>query len=116
MPTTIIRLAAGRNTLSEAEQAMCFMAGANAVFTGEQMLTTPCEYPCITWPLLFLTCLSAGSPWDEDKAMMTRWGLEGMASFQQGSVAEKERSRLELEASATTSSEASEAKHATVSL
>ena len=47
LPTTIIRLAAGRNTLSEAEQAMCFMAGANAVFTGEQMLTTPC------------------SPWDE---------------------------------------------------
>ena len=44
MPTTIIRLAAGRNTLVESEQAMCFMAGANAVFTGEQMLTTPCEY------------------------------------------------------------------------
>lgn len=44
LPTTIIRLAAGRNTLSESEQAMCFMAGANAVFTGEQMLTTPCEF------------------------------------------------------------------------
>ncbi|GJJ09453.1 hypothetical protein Clacol_003676 [Clathrus columnatus] len=47
MPTTIIRLAAGRQQLSEAEQAMCFMAGANAVFTGDAMLTTPC------------------SPWDE---------------------------------------------------
>ena len=44
LPTTIIRLAAGRQTLSENEQAMCFMAGANAVFTGEQMLTTPCEW------------------------------------------------------------------------
>jgi biotin synthase len=44
LPTTIIRLAAGRNTLAESEQAMCFMAGANAVFTGEQMLTTPCLY------------------------------------------------------------------------
>ncbi|KAF5337111.1 hypothetical protein D9611_003222 [Ephemerocybe angulata] len=77
MPSTIIRLAAGRNTLSEAEQAMCFMAGANAVFTGEQMLTTPC------------------SPWDEDKAMMSRWGLTGMASFAQNSVATKEGSRLE---------------------
>jgi biotin synthase len=43
LPSTIIRLAAGRQTLSEAEQAMCFMAGANAVFTGEEMLTTPCE-------------------------------------------------------------------------
>lgn len=43
LPGTIIRLAAGRNTLNESEQAMCFMAGANAVFTGEKMLTTPCE-------------------------------------------------------------------------
>ena len=43
LPKTIIRLAAGRQTLSESEQMMCFMAGANAVFTGEQMLTTPCE-------------------------------------------------------------------------
>ncbi|RDB29273.1 Biotin synthase [Hypsizygus marmoreus] len=77
LPRTIIRLAAGRNTLAESEQAMCFMAGANAVFTGEQMLTTPC------------------SPWDEDKAMMGRWGLEGMQSFEQTSVAQKEGSRLE---------------------
>jgi biotin synthase-like enzyme len=44
LPTTIIRLAAGRQWLSENEQAMCFMAGANAVFTGDQMLTTPCEW------------------------------------------------------------------------
>jgi len=72
LPTTIIRLAAGRQTLSEAEQAMCFMAGANAVFTGEEMLTTPC------------------SPWHEDKAMMARWGLEGMGSFAQQRVAAKE--------------------------
>ncbi|KAJ7630632.1 hypothetical protein FB45DRAFT_1058602 [Roridomyces roridus] len=72
LPNTIIRLAAGRNTLPESEQAMCFMAGANAVFTGEQMLTTPC------------------SPWDEDKAMMDRWGLSGMQSFEQVSVARKE--------------------------
>ena len=44
LPTTIIRLAAGRQTLSESEQAMCFMSGANAVFTGERMLTTPCKF------------------------------------------------------------------------
>ncbi|KXN83584.1 Biotin synthase [Leucoagaricus sp. SymC.cos] len=86
LPTTIIRLAAGRNTLSEAEQVMCFMAGANAVFTGEQMLTTPC------------------SPWDEDKAMMGRWGLQGMASFEQPNVAKKEGERLE-QASCSKSSE-----------
>ncbi|KAJ7462704.1 biotin synthase [Mycena galericulata] len=79
LPSTIIRLAAGRNTLAESEQAMCFMAGANAVFTGEQMLTTPC------------------SPWDEDKAMMGRWGLAGMQSFEQVSVARKEGFALEAE-------------------
>ncbi|KAL4069447.1 biotin synthase [Scleroderma citrinum] len=72
LPETIIRLAAGRNTLSEAEQMMCFMAGANAVFTGEQMLTTPC------------------SPWDVDKEMMGKWGLRGMDSFEQKNVARKE--------------------------
>lgn len=44
LPKTIIRLAAGRQTFNESEQAMCFMAGANAVFTGEQMLTTPCTF------------------------------------------------------------------------
>ncbi|KAI0094582.1 biotin synthase [Irpex rosettiformis] len=76
LPTTIIRLAAGRQTLDESKQAMCFMAGANAVFTGEQMLTTPC------------------SPWDEDKTMMARWGLDGMRSFEQTNVAKKEGSRL----------------------
>ena len=42
LPQTIIRLAAGRQTLDESKQVMCFMAGANAIFTGEQMLTTPC--------------------------------------------------------------------------
>lgn len=42
LPTTVIRLAAGRQLFTEAEQAMCFLAGANAVFTGERMLTTPC--------------------------------------------------------------------------
>jgi biotin synthase len=43
LPKSIIRLAAGRITLDETQQAMCFMAGANAVFTGEKMLTTPCK-------------------------------------------------------------------------
>jgi biotin synthase len=43
MPKTIIRLAAGRQTLNENEQMMCFLAGANAVFTGDAMLTTPCS-------------------------------------------------------------------------
>lgn len=36
-----------------------------------------------------------GSPWDEDKAMMGRWGLQGMQSFEQVNVAKKEGSKLE---------------------
>ncbi|KAH9947679.1 biotin synthase [Amylocystis lapponica] len=77
LPATIIRLAAGRQTLDESKQVMCFLAGANAIFTGEQMLTTPC------------------SPWDEDKAMMSRWGLKGMQSFEQSNVARKEGTMLD---------------------
>lgn len=63
MPATIVRIAAGRKTMSEEKQALCFMAGANAIFTGEKMLTTECN------------------GWDEDKAMFDRWGLEPMKSF-----------------------------------
>jgi len=40
-PDTRIRLSAGRNKLSEVEQAFCFMAGANSIFCGEKLLTTP---------------------------------------------------------------------------
>ncbi|KAL2786118.1 hypothetical protein BJX66DRAFT_313382, partial [Aspergillus keveii] len=40
LPATIVRLAAGRISLTEEQQVQCFMAGANAVFTGEKMLTT----------------------------------------------------------------------------
>ncbi len=63
MPEAIIRLAAGRYTMKEHEQAMCFMSGCNAIFTGKKMLTTMCN------------------GWDEDKAMLKRWGLEPMESF-----------------------------------
>ena len=38
--------------------------------------------------------INAGSPWDEDKAMMSRWGLDGMRSFEQVNVARKEGSAL----------------------
>lgn len=39
-PTTIIRLAAGRNKLTELEQILLFMAGANSIFFGDKLLTT----------------------------------------------------------------------------
>ncbi|CAI5759229.1 unnamed protein product [Candida verbasci] len=62
MPKSIIRLAAGRYTMKEYEQFLCFMSGCNAIFTGEKMLTTMCN------------------GWDEDIAMLKKWGLKPMKS------------------------------------
>ena len=41
MPESMVRLSAGRESMSEACQALCFMAGANSIFTGDRLLTTP---------------------------------------------------------------------------
>eukprot|EP00250_Pteridium_aquilinum_P012716 c20894_g1_i1 orf=115-1461(+) len=41
MPKAMVRLSAGRVRFSVPEQALCFMAGANSIFTGEKLLTTP---------------------------------------------------------------------------
>lgn len=70
MPSTIIRIAAGRTTMSEPEQILCFSAGANAIFTGEKMLTTECN------------------GWDEDKAMFEKYGLKPMKPFERGEYRE----------------------------
>jgi biotin synthase len=40
MPHSIVRLSAGRESMSVATQALCFMAGANSIFTGDRLLTT----------------------------------------------------------------------------
>jgi biotin synthase len=69
LPATIIRLAAGRINLSEEQQVMCFMAGANAVFTGEKMLTTDCN------------------GWDQDHDMFQRRGFYPMQSFEKDNKA-----------------------------
>lgn len=58
------------------------MAGANAIFTGETMLTTPC------------------SGWDEDKAMLGRWGLRGQRSFEDDEGVEIPQKHVENEAKA----------------
>ncbi|KAL9936158.1 hypothetical protein V8E36_005000 [Tilletia maclaganii] len=89
LPTSIIRLAAGRHLFSESEQAMCFLAGANAIFTGHRMLTTPT------------------SGWDEDKEMLGRWGLEGMGSFESEEVVRREGERVQGEAAASSVSQQS---------
>jgi len=63
MPASIVRLAAGRYTMKESEQLLIFMAGVNAIFTGEKMLTTMCN------------------GWDEDINMLKKWGFVPMKSF-----------------------------------
>lgn len=40
MPKSVVRLSAGRKEMSMAEQALCFMAGANSIFAGNKLLTT----------------------------------------------------------------------------
>ncbi|MBS1223832.1 MAG: biotin synthase [Proteobacteria bacterium] len=40
MPRSYVRLSAGREQMSEAEQALCFLAGANSIFYGDRLLTT----------------------------------------------------------------------------
>ena len=41
MPMSMVRLSAGRESMSEATQALCFFAGANSIFTGDKLLTAP---------------------------------------------------------------------------
>jgi len=41
LPTSMVRLSAGRREMPEALQALCFLAGANSIFYGDKLLTTP---------------------------------------------------------------------------
>jgi len=41
MPKTVVRLSAGRTAMSMSDQALCFLAGANSIFAGDKLLTTP---------------------------------------------------------------------------
>ncbi|GGF47217.1 biotin synthase BioB [Echinicola rosea] len=41
MPKSMVRLSAGRVRMNTEEQALCFMAGANSIFAGDKLLTTP---------------------------------------------------------------------------
>jgi biotin synthase len=60
MPESMVRLSAGRESMSESTQALCFLAGANSIFTGDKLLTTA----------------NAGD--DADGALMTKLGLQPM--------------------------------------
>lgn len=41
LPHSMVRLSAGRTEMSDVEQAFCFLAGANSIFAGDKLLTTP---------------------------------------------------------------------------
>ncbi|MDR3716681.1 MAG: biotin synthase BioB [Puia sp.] len=65
MPATMVRLSAGRAEMSLAEQALCFMAGANSIFAGDKLLTTP------------------NPSFDEDNLMFGLLGLKPREAFKQ---------------------------------
>lgn len=77
MPDSIVRLAAGRYTMRESEQLLCFMSGVNAIFTGEKMLTTMC------------------TGWEEDIGMLRRWGFVPMESFKKHKPSAKLRIKID---------------------
>lgn len=60
MPNTVIRLSAGRTEMDEASQAMCFLAGANSIFVGDELLTTPNPGPSSDAALLAKLGLETG--------------------------------------------------------
>ena len=59
MPTSFVRLSAGRTELSHEAQAMCFLAGANSIFVGDELLTTPNPGPSGDAQLLGMLGLQA---------------------------------------------------------
>lgn len=46
MPTSVVRIAAGRHLMGIADQALCFMAGANSIFTSERNIMLTATTPC----------------------------------------------------------------------
>lgn len=66
MPKTVVRLSAGRTEMSLTDQAFCFMAGANSIFAGDKLLTTP------------------NPAFNEDMEMFTLLGLKPREAFKNG--------------------------------
>lgn len=65
MPRAMVRLSAGRVRFSMPEQALCFLAGANSIFTGEKLLTTPnndFDADQMMFKILGLTCKAPSFP------------------------------------------------------
>ncbi len=68
MPKAMVRLSAGRLTISKEAQAMAFMAGANAIFTGEKLLTTPNPEKDADYELLGELGIKPREPFKEDQS------------------------------------------------
>jgi biotin synthase len=64
MPKSFVRLSAGRMEMTEELQALCFLAGANSMFAGEKLLTTP------------------NPSADTDRALLTKLGMKYLDSVQ----------------------------------
>jgi biotin synthase len=65
MPRSMVRLSAGRESMSASTQALCFLAGANSIFTGDRLLTTPNagdDADAALFARLGLTPLTGGEP------------------------------------------------------
>ncbi len=62
MPKSVVRLSAGRTEMDESAQAMCFLAGANSMFVGDELLTTPNPSP------------------SSDAALLNKLGLNAIAT------------------------------------
>jgi biotin synthase len=69
MPKSVIRLSAGRTSLSESEQALCFMAGANSIFSSDAKI--------------MLTTVSPTNDYDEDAALLDTLGLKPREPFKE---------------------------------
>ena len=68
-PRSVVRLAAGREDMSRELQAMCFLAGANSIFIGEKLLTTPLPGE------------------DKDRALLAALGMRPMGEGSLGGLA-----------------------------
>ncbi|OIQ64193.1 biotin synthase [mine drainage metagenome] len=62
MPLARVRLSAGRQSMSDAVQALCFTAGANSIFYGEKLLTTANPDSDVDLALLARLGLRVGQP------------------------------------------------------
>jgi biotin synthase len=68
MPSAMVRLSAGRAEMSISDQALCFMAGANSIFSGDKLLTTP------------------NPAFDQDNAMYKLLGLKVREAFKEEKI------------------------------